>query len=386
MDNDFPVWLLMALPIAFGLGWLASRLDLRQLRTENRSAPKAYFRGLNYLLNEQQDQAIDAFIEAVQKDPDTSELHFALGNLFRRRGEYERAVRVHQHLLSRADLSAADRDRAQYALAMDFLKAGLLDHAETALRVLEASPTHASQANMALLGIYERSRDWVQAGKAAQALEKDGEQDFSNRRSHFLCELALAAQQAGEAEHAASLLQQAIATAPEAARPRLQQAELAIQQKHPEQAMEGLQQALQEIPAFAPLMAAMYAHLAREAGQTELARDTLQALQDKAPSIDLVEALAWLDREQQHGDTATARYLEHLQHHPSLIAAARWLEQEKLQGTPEQDSVGRALQTAIRPLARYRCAACGFEAQHHYWHCPGCQSWDSYPPRRIEEL
>jgi len=103
MEFDF-TWVLLGFPIAFTLGWLASRLDLRQLRIENRQAPKAYFKGLNFLLNEQQDQAIDAFIEAVQNDPDTSELHFALGNLFRRRGEYERAVRVHEHLMSRGDL------------------------------------------------------------------------------------------------------------------------------------------------------------------------------------------------------------------------------------------------------------------------------------------
>ncbi len=132
-------WILLGLPIVFALGWIASRLDLRQLRIENRQAPKAYFKGLNYLLNEQQDQAIDAFIEAVQRDPDTSELHFALGNLFRRRGEYERAVRVHEHLLSRADLSQADRDRAQHALAQDFLKAGLLDRAEAALHKLDGT-------------------------------------------------------------------------------------------------------------------------------------------------------------------------------------------------------------------------------------------------------
>jgi lipopolysaccharide biosynthesis regulator YciM len=93
MELDL-IWILVGLPAAFGLGWLASRLDLRQLRIDNRQAPRAYFKGLNFLLNEQQDKAIDAFIEAVQNDPDTSELHFALGNLFRRRGEYERAVRV----------------------------------------------------------------------------------------------------------------------------------------------------------------------------------------------------------------------------------------------------------------------------------------------------
>jgi tetratricopeptide (TPR) repeat protein len=133
-------WMLLGLPLAFVLGWLASRFDLRQLRARKPHAPKAYFKGLNFLLNEQQDQAIDAFIEAVQNDPDTSELHFALGNLFRRRGEYDRAVRVHEHLLSRGDLSRADRERAQHALALDFLKAGLLDRAEDALRAWRARP------------------------------------------------------------------------------------------------------------------------------------------------------------------------------------------------------------------------------------------------------
>ena len=100
--------------MAFALGWLASRLDLRQWKRAQQESPRAYFKGLNLLLNEQQDKAIDAFIEAVQNDPDTTELHFALGNLFRRRGEYERAVRVHEHLLQRADLPAAERERAQH--------------------------------------------------------------------------------------------------------------------------------------------------------------------------------------------------------------------------------------------------------------------------------
>ena len=152
MEFDF-TWVLLGFPLAFTLGWLASRLDLRQLRIENRQAPKAYFKGLNFLLNEQQDQAIDAFIEAVQNDPDTSELHFALGNLFRRRGEYERAVRVHEHLMSRGDLTQPERERAQHALALDFLKAGLLDRAEVALRKLEGTPFE-EEARLALLSIY----------------------------------------------------------------------------------------------------------------------------------------------------------------------------------------------------------------------------------------
>ena len=188
MEFDF-TWVLLGFPLAFTLGWLASRLDLRQLRIENRQAPKAYFKGLNFLLNEQQDQAIDAFIEAVQNDPDTSELHFALGNLFRRRGEYERAVRVHEHLMSRGDLTQHDRERAQHALALDFLKAGLLDRAEAALRKLEGTPFE-EEARLALLSIYERSRDWANATEIAARLGSSSQGSFSTRQAHYLCEQA----------------------------------------------------------------------------------------------------------------------------------------------------------------------------------------------------
>lgn len=213
MDFDL-TWILLGLPVAFVLGWLASRLDLRQLRIENRQAPKAYFKGLNYLLNEQQDQAIDAFIEAVQNDPDTSELHFALGNLFRKRGEYERAVRVHEHLLSRGDLNQADRDRAQHALALDFLKAGLLDRAEGALRKLEGT-AFEGQARLALLAIYERSRDWVQASEVARKLGAAGEGHFGARVAHYLCEQATAMADADSEP----LLRQAMELAPDAPPP-----------------------------------------------------------------------------------------------------------------------------------------------------------------------
>ena len=207
MELDL-IWILIGLPTAFGLGWLASRLDLRQLRIDNRQAPRAYFKGLNFLLNEQQDKAIDAFIEAVQNDPDTSELHFALGNLFRRRGEYERAVRVHEHLLSRGDLSAADRQRAQNALAKDFVKAGLLDRAEDALRKLEGT-SFEGQARLARLAIYERSREWPQAREVATQLEQSGEVSFSVRKAHYLCEQARELNAQGDAAGAVQLLQNA---------------------------------------------------------------------------------------------------------------------------------------------------------------------------------
>ena len=167
---DFELqWLLWALPLAFALGWIASRLDVRQFRRDQKE-PKAYHKGLNFLLNEEHDKAIDAFIEAVQQDPDTSDLHFALGNLFRRRGEYERAVRVHQHLLGRADLPKDERDRAQHALAQDYMKAGLFDRAEDAYKALAGS-AFDTESRLALLDLHERAREWQSAIEVARQLE-----------------------------------------------------------------------------------------------------------------------------------------------------------------------------------------------------------------------
>ncbi|MFY9513377.1 MAG: tetratricopeptide repeat protein, partial [Rubrivivax sp.] len=207
MEFDFQ-WLLIGLPVAFALGWLGSRFDLRQVRRDNRDAPKAYFKGLNLLLNEQQDKAIDAFIEAVQNDPDTTELHFALGNLFRRRGEFERAVRVHEHLLSRGDLKAAERDRAQHELAQDFMKAGLFDRAEAAYRALDGT-AFAGEARLALLSLYERSRDWQHATEVASRLEQAGAGSFAARIAHYACEMAQEADERGRPDDAGRALQRA---------------------------------------------------------------------------------------------------------------------------------------------------------------------------------
>lgn len=378
--------ILLGLPLVFALGWLASRLDLRQLRQENQRAPKAYFRGLNFLLNEQQDQAIDAFIEAVQGDPDTSELHFALGNLFRRRGEYRRAVRVHEHLLSRGDLSQADRQRAQHALALDFLKAGLLDRAEDALRKLEGS-RFEDQARLALLSIYERSRDWERAAEVARALQARDVGNFSGRLAHYLCEQAADALARGQIAEARERLQRAISTAPQAPRAWLELARLELAQNHARAAWQALVGLLEHAPAAAPLAASTLVRAAHEAGATAEALQRVEQLYATAPSVDLLEArIALRTASGQSPELAREAYLEHLQREPSLIAASRWIAQTRFDDAQCHTLVQRTLDHAVKPLSRYRCASCGFEAREHFWHCPGCQAWDSYPPRRVEEL
>jgi len=377
MDFDLQ-WLLLALPIAFALGWIGSRFDLRQWKREQKSSPKAYYKGLNLLLNEQQDKAIDAFIEAVQGDPDTTELHFALGNLFRRRGEFERAVRVHQHLMQRADISATERERAQHALAQDYLKAGLFDRAEEAYKGLEGTPFD-TEARLALLQLHERSRDWPAATEDATRLVSAGTGSFASRIAHHWCELAAQADVNGDPSAAEAALARACEAAPESPRPWVQAGQrLAAAGRHAD-ALAAWDELRMRQPGAFTLVAEAYARCADAAGRGAIALNMLQTMNGQQPSLDLVKAIDILDSDPAR---MRQRHAAHLAQQPTLSAAAA-----TLRDSPDVESgVMAAIERAAAPLQRYRCAACGFEAQHYFWLCPGCMSWDSYPLQRVEDM
>jgi lipopolysaccharide assembly protein B len=381
---DFDVqWLLLGLPFAFAIGWLASRIDARQWQREQRDSPRAYYKGLNLLLNEQHDKAIDAFIEAVQQDPDTLDLHFALGSLFRRRGEYERAVRVHQHLLQRADLPQAERDRAQHALAQDYLKAGLFDRAEQAFGMLHKT-AFDTEARLALLTLHERSRDWQAAIVVAQQLEDVGAASFASRISHYWCELAVQADARQATADADAAIKRAREAAPQAPRPLVLAGQRAFARGDHAQALADWGTLLNADPRAFNLVARNYAASALAKGDRSAALDQLRALYARAPSVDLLVAMATLDADPMH---QSERLIAHMHEHPTLTAAQQLLalhDAQPLQG-PALASVRDALARAAKPLQRYRCAACAFEAQHYFWQCPGCLSWDTYPPQRLED-
>jgi lipopolysaccharide biosynthesis regulator YciM len=374
-------WLLLALPAAFALGWLASRLDLRQVRRESRDAPRAYFKGLSLLLSEQQDKAIDAFIEAVQNDPDTVDLHFALGGLFRRRGEFERAVRVHEHLLRRADLPATDRDRARHALAHDYMKAGLFDRAEAAFRALEGT-AFDTEALRARLSLYERSRDWPAAVAIGQLLEARGAGSCARQIAHYHCEIAQEAEARGDDAAAGRALQQALQAAPDAARPRVLLARLHARGGRAQDAMAELEQLLKRNPDHFVLAVDDYVAQAQAAQRPEAAVRTLSRLFQQHPGVELLRALCRL----QGVMPAQSPLLDELLAcQPSLTAVQLVLESpETLPPGARRDGVRQALERAAAPMRRYRCSHCGFEAQRHFWQCPGCLSWDSFPARRAE--
>jgi lipopolysaccharide biosynthesis regulator YciM len=263
------------------------------------------------------------------------------------------------------------------------MKAGLFDRAEEAFRALQGTPFE-TEARLALLALAERSRDWPAAIEVAALLEKSGTGSFAQRIAHYQCELALEADERGDAAAAAELLQKAQAMAPQAARPLVQRAQRLARQGQHEAALVAWGDLRQRSPESFVRVASEYVVCAQAAGQADAARQALLPLFAEQPGIDLLRALALLDGV---SPGATPRLMDVLQQQPSLSAAIELLDTPR-QTWPDsaRQSARDAVARAARPLQRYRCAACGFESQRHFWQCPGCLGWDTFPPQRIEEL
>ncbi len=381
LASDFE-WLLWAVPMGMALlvalGWWLRGLEQKQWKQGSHSSPQAYFRGLNHLLNERQDEAIDAFIEAVQQDPETTELHFALGSLFRRRGDYDRSIRVHEHLIKRGDLKLSERQRAQFSLAQDFLKAGLLDRADEALLALINTPLESS-ARLAMLSIYERTRDWQQAIVSAQHLDGGEHGSFRSRIAHYHCELASQCQKRDDLIGAKDHLHAALHLDSKHVRAQIELAQMSYKSGQVEEALQFLERAVQRQPMCLPLIGrTLEQWVEKEPSVREKALSLLSIQPQLMPSIDVT-----LSRAQLQPELAKTLLTEHLSLEPSLTVASKALQ---LQSDGLPPHVLDAVNAAAAPLQRYRCAACGFEAHTYFWQCPGCQSWDSFPARRVEEI
>jgi len=406
---DFEPWWLIFVPVLFALGWLAARFDFRQMLRETRTLPDSYFRGLNFLLNEEPDRAIDAFVEVAKLDPETTELHFALGSLFRRRGEMERAIRVHQSLLSRSDLPVAERDHAQHELAQDFLKAGMLDRAETAFEQMQDT-RYALPALRSLVRIYESEHDWPRAIEVVKKLQGLVDEPVP-QIVHYYCEqaqTALGAKPADieaahaaldAADHAVQSIDREGAGRGSRVRIAMLRARLASLEQDPKRERLYLESVLADAPEFAGLVAEQLLANYRQAGEAAAGLDRLLKQYGHYASLDLFNVVFRELRAQQGSGPAWTFAREALRHHPSLLGLDRLLEAElasPAESGPKDESgaVPGGDLTLLRSLIhkhtqrldRYVCRACGFQPRRFYWQCPGCNAWETYAPRRLEEL
>ncbi len=387
---EFEYWWLLALPLFFGLGWLAARIDIRHLVSESRALPRSYFRGLNFLLNEQPDKAIESFIEVVKVDPETVELHFALGSLFRRRGEYDRAIRMHQNLVDRPDLGAEQKLAALFALAQDYLKAGILDRAEALFERLAEGP-HAIEARRNLLDIFQQEKDWERAIDMARRLQRDSGESRSHEIAQFLCELA-----AGETTHsrpdaARAHLEEALEENRKSVRASVALGDLERTAGNLERAIAHWQRVESQNPAYLALVAQRLLEAYREVGRTEEGLTLLAGYLERYPSLDLLDTVFQSTMDSHGAEAAYKLVRDELRRNPTLLGLDRLLEAQIVADThPERrrdlELIRNLVHGHTRRLARYRCETCGFKARQFYWHCPACGGWETYPPRRTEEF
>ncbi|CAD6552018.1 lipopolysaccharide assembly protein LapB [Paraburkholderia sabiae] len=386
---DLDLWWLLVIPVAFAFGWVAARYDLKALLSESANLPRSYFRGLNFLLNEQPDQAIDAFIEVVKLDPETIELHFALGNLFRRRGETDRAIRVHQNLLSRADLPVTERDHALYELGQDFLKAGLLDRAEETFKALE-SGDYALGAQRALLTIYQIEKDWNKSIDTARRLETMGAASLDKDIGHFHCELAQEALQQKNPDEARRQLDLALKAHPQNVRATILFGDVDAAAGQYEKAIEQWLRVEEQNASYLPLVAEKLMKAYEALGRQADGADLLTTWVDRYPSNDLLDVAYQHVSALRGPEAAHALARTQMQKSPNLAGMTRLLEAQQAVAEEPRRSELELMRTLIRQrtknLPRYTCQNCGFRARLFYWQCPGCSGWETYAPRRVEPI
>ncbi len=386
---EIDVWMLVLLPVLFAAGWLARGFEARvQAAGGAAGAPSSVFRGLNLLLNEKPDEAIDAFIDVVKLDPEITDLHDALGHLFRRRGEFDRAIRIHTHLLNRADLPAKKRTHALAELGQDYLKGGMLDRAEETFTQLLSDHEHHFAALRALLHIYSIEREWRKAIDCARRLEREAAESHAISIAHFFCELAERALAQGDLDAAQAQVDEALTAHRKSVRATVLAGEIAARRKDHERAVSLWLNVIDTDATYLPLVAARLTAAMDALGRRQDALNLLRKNLQDAPSIDLLDVAFGRVSEWEGAAAAETLLRQELKRNPSLLGFERLLAL-RMSNTADDTELAQLrtlLATHTGRLARYRCSKCGFRAREFHWQCPGCTRWDSYPPRRVEEL
>ena len=377
--------LFLLLPVAAISGWQIGRRNkpVSQDRQQNAISP-IYLEGLNYLLNEQPDKAIDVFIKLLEVDSETIETHLALGSLFRRRGEVDRAIRIHQNLIARPSLTKEHRSQALFELGQDYLRAGLLDRAEALFSDLIASAPHTEVALNYLIDIYQQEKDWEKAIETARRIEvKTGNSQYT-RVAHYYCELAEHAIRKGDKNRAHKLVKKALSTNKNSVRASLLEAKLEIQNGNDKAAIKALrrieQQDIIRLGEAIPLLVECYQRL----GRMDELTSYLELLMSQQQTASAVLVLSEQIHKQQ-GETEAIRFIsESARKHPSIKLLDKLIELDINQtAEPLRDKLAILKEVTGKLLANkptYQCHLCGFSSKQLYWQCPGCRTWDSLKP------
>jgi len=378
---EFEFWWLLALPLFFSLGWLAARVDLKQLLAESTALPAAYFKGLNFLITNQHDKAIEAFSEAVQANTDSLELHFALGSLFRRRGEVDRAIHLHLYLLQKKELEPQQRMAVSAELAQDYLKAGLLDRAEELFESLD-DDRYRQPALRALLEIYVREREWERAVKAATELERLSGVPFRIEIAHYYCEMAVKSQLANDTHSARFELEQALNANKNCVRANVLLGDLEAEANAHSAAISAWKRIEFQKPEYLGLIAPKLLNSYRALNQTHIGLALLQTYLQTYQLSSLLNVLFEATLAEEGAESAAKLARNELIKKPSLNTLDQLLQARAIvEVSHEQDTqlMQQAVRHAIGNRTAYYCEHCGFKAKYHHWQCPACNAWEALP-------
>ena len=377
-------WFVLLLPLAALTGWVVGRRGgQRHGDTQVSRLSSTYFRGLNYLLNEQPDKAIELFLHIAELDKETFETQVALGHLFRRRGEVDRAIRLHQGLVQRNDLSDQQRVLALLALGEDYMKSGLLDRAETVFTDLARIDERAPQALKHLLGIYQAERDWERAIDNATRYEEVTGEPMGKLVAPFECELAERHRANGELDAARAAIARAYQADAGSVRAGILEGRIEAGAGNPDAAIRAYERAARHdpdyLPEFLPSLLSCYG----EVGDTAGARAFLAEMSEHYRGIAPVLALTGLI-EAQEGAQAARDYLgRQLKDRPSVRGEAALIDLTLAVGADSTATLHDLKHITDQLLVRnpsYRCTRCGFGARTHHWQCPSCKEWGTVKP------
>lgn len=379
--DDMLVIRCLLLPVAFLSGWMLSR------KRSNFSSSKVspdYFKGLNYVLNEQPDKAIEVFIKMLEVDSETVETHLALGNLFRRRGEVDRAIRIHQNLIARPNLDDEYRSLALLELGMDYMRSGLLDRAEGLFRQLIDLNAYTTQAFTHLLAIYQQEKDWDNAIACARRLETLSGEEFDPVIAHFYCELASEDIRQGKVKEARESLRKALNMDPKCVRASLIEGELLIAEEKYKSALKAYKrvekQDVQYIAEVIPSIVRCY----RKLEQISDAISYLRELHSRYGGITTLLCLTDLIVESEGEASGISFIAAELQKRPTVRGVDRLVE-FALQSAVNEDkdnlqTIKELTGRLLSDRSSYRCEQCGFDAKLIHWQCPSCQGWATIKP------
>lgn len=377
-------WLL--LPLAALSGWSIGRWGhWRNQRAVSTDLPKNYLLGLNHLLNEEQDKAIEVFTRMVEVDSNTAELHLALGHLFRSRGEVDRAIRIHQNLIARPAMTREQRAHALLELGLDYMKAGLLDRAEALFEQVLDVDTYAVPALKQLLVIHQQAKEWQEAISVALQLDVKGVAGMRLLIAHFYCEQADLALADGDQQRAIQLFKRALVTDHSCVRANIHLARLRLESGNHRAALRAYLRVERQDPEFMPEVLGPIQECYRQLGQPEAMMRELETLAEKHGTIDISVALADAISEQRGLQEAIVYLFAALDRMPSLTGLLKLVSlMMQVSSSDERvDDLEKVRQTVVDLLAQYNtyeCRRCGFVGRNLYWHCPSCRSWGTVKP------